>query len=56
MSKNHRGKGLKNTPAHGRATCPLCKRTGIKCIYELKIEEQTLKTCKECFKQAENKK
>ena len=56
MSKNHRGKGLKGIPAFGRGTCPICKRTGIKTIYETKIEDQTLKTCKECFKTEENKK
>ena len=56
MSKNHRGKGLKGLPAFGRGTCPVCKRTGIKIVYETKIEDQTIKTCKECFKTEENKK
>jgi hypothetical protein len=56
MSKNHRGKGLKGLPARGRGTCPKCSRTGIKVVYELKIDDQTIKTCKECFKTIENKK
>ena len=56
MSKNHRGKGLKTVPSRGRGTCPKCNRTGIKVIYEMKVEEQTVKTCKECFKTEENKK
>ena len=50
MSKNHRGKGLKNVPNHGRGTCPVCKRTGIKVIFESKIEENTVKVCKTCNK------
>jgi len=56
MSKNHRGKGLKGIPALGRGTCPICKRTGIKVIYETKINDQPQKTCKECFKTEDNKK
>ena len=56
MSKNHRGKGLKGVPNRGRGTCPVCNRTGIKVIRETKINEETIKTCKECFKTEENKK
>ena len=56
MAKPNRGKTLKALPARGRATCPICKRTGIKVIRETKIDEQTIKTCKECFKTEENKK
>lgn len=56
MAKNHRGKGLKNVPAKGRGTCPICSRTRIKVVYETKINDNTLKTCKECFKTEENKK
>ncbi|MDD4156125.1 MAG: hypothetical protein PHY08_06070 [Candidatus Cloacimonetes bacterium] len=55
MSKNHRGKGLKNVPAQGRGTCPICHRTGIKVVYETKVNEESLKTCKECFKTVQNK-
>ncbi|MCL2063643.1 MAG: hypothetical protein FWG98_04660 [Candidatus Cloacimonetes bacterium] len=56
MAKPNRGKTLKTLPSRGRSTCPLCKRTGIKVIRETKIDEQTIKTCKECFKTEENKK
>ena len=34
MSKNHRGTGIRSLPAHGRATCPICKKTDVKCLYE----------------------
>ena len=34
MAKNHRGTGIRTLPAHGRGTCPLCKSTGIKVVYE----------------------
>lgn len=55
MSKNNRGKGLKTVANRGRGTCPVCKRTGIKVIFESKIEENTVKTCKECNKTIANK-
>ncbi len=55
MAKNYRGKGLKNVPARGRGTCPICKRTAIKVIYETKVDEATVKTCKECFKTVQNR-
>ncbi len=55
MSKNNRGKGLKTVPNRGRGTCPVCKRTAIKVIFESKIEENTVKTCKECSKTIANK-
>ncbi len=48
MGKNHRGKGLKDVPAHGRGTCPACKKTGIKIIHELKVGDKTVKLCKYC--------
>ena len=56
MAKPNRGKSLNSLPANGRGTCPVCNRTGIKVIRETKINEQTIKTCKECFKTEENKK
>ncbi len=55
MSKNHRGKGLKKEPNHGRGICPVCHRTGIKIIFESKIEENTVKVCKTCSKTIANK-
>jgi len=55
MSKNNRGKGLKNVPNHGRGECPVCKKTGIKVIFESKIDENTVKVCKTCQKTISNK-
>jgi len=48
MSKAHRGKGLVEETKGGRATCPLCKRTGIKVVYEQDINEKKFKVCKQC--------
>jgi hypothetical protein len=48
MAKNHRGKGIKNLPNHGRGECPVCHRTGIKITRELKVSDKTLKVCKIC--------
>lgn len=48
MSKAHRGKGLGETPNRGRGTCPLCKRTGIKVLYENEINGKNIKVCKQC--------
>ena len=49
MSKAHRGRPLKEeTPGSGRGTCPICKRTGIKLLYEHEINEKKLAVCKQC--------
>ncbi len=48
MSKAHRGRGLRAKPNHGRGTCPLCKRTGIKLIYEREIDKVKVSICKIC--------
>ncbi len=48
MSKAHRGKGLRQTPASGRATCPVCKREGVKVLYEQEVEGKKTKICKVC--------
>ncbi|HNU53650.1 MAG TPA: hypothetical protein PLL58_02620 [Candidatus Syntrophosphaera sp.] len=49
MSKdNRRGKGVKNLPNHGRGECPVCHRTGIKLLTEIKVGEKTVKVCKNC--------
>lgn len=47
MSKAHRGKGIKDLPAHGRALCPLCGRT-VKVLYEEKSVDKPVKICKIC--------
>jgi hypothetical protein len=48
MSKAHRGKGIRNKPRSGRGTCPLCKRTGVKVIYEREINKEKITICKIC--------
>jgi len=48
MSKNHRGRGLYDQPKQGRGTCPVCKRTGIKLLYEKEVEGNKTNVCKIC--------
>jgi hypothetical protein len=48
MGKTHRGKGIKALVNHGRGTCPLCKRTAIKVVFEVTVKEKTIKVCKTC--------
>ncbi|MDR2211774.1 MAG: hypothetical protein LBO65_09990 [Spirochaetaceae bacterium] len=48
MSKAHRGKGLRELASRGRGTCPICKRDGVKVLYELEIEGVKYKVCKTC--------
>jgi hypothetical protein len=48
MAKNYRGKGITNLPSHGRGECPVCHRTGIKVLHEVKAGEKTVKVCKVC--------
>lgn len=48
MSKSHRGKGILDQKAHGRGTCPRCKATGIKLLYEQEIDGNKVSICKTC--------
>jgi len=48
MSKAHRGFGVRELDNNGRGTCPLCKRTSIKVIYEKEINEKKYMICKQC--------
>ncbi|MEW5815962.1 MAG: hypothetical protein AB1798_11290 [Spirochaetota bacterium] len=48
MSKNHRGSGLREKLNHGRGKCPLCKRSGIKVVYEHDVKEKKVNICKQC--------
>ena len=48
MSKAHRGTGLYELAHKGRGTCPVCKREGIKAIYEARVDGETKKVCKQC--------
>lgn len=49
MSKAHRGAGLREEKARsGRGACPVCKRTGIKVIYEQTVGDKKINVCKQC--------
>jgi ribosome-binding protein aMBF1 (putative translation factor) len=48
MAKTHRGKGIRSLVSHGRGTCPLCTRTAVKVVYEITVNEKTIKVCKTC--------
>jgi len=48
MGKTHRGKGLKDQVRQGRGTCPVCKRTGVKVVFEAQVNDKTVKVCKTC--------
>lgn len=47
--KAHRGKTLWKTPSRGRGTCPICKATRIKILYENILDDgNKVKVCKFC--------
>lgn len=48
MSKSHRGKGIRELPAHGRGTCARCKKENIKTLYEVELDGAKVKICKYC--------
>ena len=48
MSKAHRGSGIRNLVKSGRKPCPICKRTAVKVLYELEINEKKFSVCKQC--------
>lgn len=48
MSKAHRGRGIRETANSGRGTCPVCKRSGIKVLYEHEVNGKKIKICKQC--------
>lgn len=50
MSKAHRGSGIRELVKGGRGACPVCKRTGVKVMYENEINEKKVMVCKECNK------
>jgi hypothetical protein len=56
MSKAHRGKGIAELAAGGRGECPVCKRSGVKLLYEQEIEGAKTKICKNCKATIANKK
>ncbi len=48
MGKSHRGSGIRELENNGRGDCPLCKRTGLKVMYEIEVDEKKLTICKQC--------
>ncbi len=48
MAKAHRGAGILDQPNKGRGTCPLCKRTGIKLMFERETNGKKVMVCKQC--------
>jgi len=48
MAKPHRGKGIRELVSHGRGECPVCKRIGVKILYEQDAGGKKVKICKIC--------
>lgn len=48
MSKAHRGSGIRDQVNHGRGECPVCKRTGVKVLYEQEFNGTKYNICKPC--------
>ncbi len=48
MAKSHRGSGIRDQVSNGRGTCPVCRRTGIKVLYEKEIGGAKKQICKQC--------
>jgi hypothetical protein len=48
MAKPNRGKNIWDQPSHGRGTCPVCSRTGVKLLYEQPAGDKKIKVCKIC--------
>jgi hypothetical protein len=48
MSKSHRGSGIRELESQGRGKCPVCKRTGIKLMYEHEVNGKKINVCKQC--------
>jgi len=56
MSKAHRGKGIRELPNQARGVCPVCKREGVKLVYEQEVDGKKTKICKTCKATLANKK
>ena len=48
MSKPHRGKSIRDQASRGRGECPVCKRSGVKILYEQDAGGKKIKVCKIC--------
>lgn len=47
MAKTKRGKNIKNSP-NWRGSCPICKRTGVKLLWDKVAANGGIKVCKVC--------
>ena len=56
MAKAHRGAGIRDQVSNGRGTCPVCKRTAIKLLYENEVEGNKTLVCKQCNASIRNSK
>ena len=54
MSKPYRGKSIRELVSHGRGVCPLCKRSGVKLLYEQDAGDTKIKICKICRASVKN--
>lgn len=55
MAKKNRGKGLWDHPTRGRGTCPVCRSTRTKLLYDLNVEGgDSIKVCKRCRNRSVN--
>ena len=48
MAKQNRGKSIRELPSRGRGECPVCKRDGVKVLYEQEADGKKIKICKTC--------
>ncbi len=39
---------MKEQVRQGRSVCPVCKRTGVKVVFEVQVKDKTVKVCKTC--------
>ncbi|MFA5514306.1 MAG: hypothetical protein WDA17_06105 [Sphaerochaetaceae bacterium] len=56
MAKAHRGAGIRDQKSSGRGTCPVCKRSAIKVLYEQEIDGSKSMVCKQCNAAIKNSK
>ncbi|MCQ2248926.1 MAG: hypothetical protein MJZ50_07925 [Treponema sp.] len=55
MSKAHRGTGIRKEANHGRGTCPVCNKSGVKVLYDQEVDGKKVKICKVCKAALKNK-
>jgi len=51
MAKANRGRNLRNSEEWNRGQCPICRRTGVKLLWDhTKEDGKEIKVCKGCRK------